>query len=44
MTNGTLNTLLLKAQQMQIEDLKKELDFFRNLCSKLSTPTKDKAK
>ena len=42
MTNGTLNTMLLKQQQMQIEDLKKEVDFFRDLCSKLSTPTKEK--
>ncbi len=44
MTNGTLNTMLLKAQQMQIEDLKKEVDFFRDLCSKLSTHPKDKDK
>tara|TARA_R110000822_G_scaffold107798_1_gene236870 strand:- start:503 stop:637 length:135 start_codon:yes stop_codon:yes gene_type:complete len=44
MNNGTLNTMLLKAQQMQIEDLKKEVDFFRDLCSKLSTHPKEKAK
>ena len=44
MNNGTLNTMLLKAQQMQIEDLKKEVDFFRDLCSKLSTHPKAKAK
>lgn len=44
MNNGTLNTMLLKQQQTQIEDLKKEVDFFRDLCSKLSTHPKDKAK
>ena len=43
MTNAQLNMYLLKEQQARIEELKKENEYFRDLCSKLSQPI-DKTK
>lgn len=40
LTNGTLNTMLLKMQQERILELEKENQFFRQLCSDLSKPIK----
>jgi len=38
MTNGTLNTYLLKKQQEEILELTTQLEFFMNLCKELSAP------
>ena len=35
-----LNTELLKAQQEKIEALEHDLEFFKDLCKKLSAPIK----
>ena len=38
MTNDVLNTKLLKSQQLEIEQLKRDTVFWKDLCKKLSQP------
>ena len=37
-----LNTKLLKSQQKRIDQLERDIAFWRDLCKKLSLPTKHK--